>query len=155
MLSADARTLKQMGTALRKSQPALYRETQKSLRVVGEAVRQRAASNASWSSRIPGTGKVSAAGVNAVKVSFGGPDAPHAKPIEHAGASGQFRHPLNWPNQDPHGGKGGRGANWAYQDARPFLHPAALDHLQESAELVAAALTVQVEKTLHGQEVFV
>lgn len=144
MLKADAAALKNLGAALRKSQPALYRESQKSLRVEGQKIAERAKSNASWSTRIPQTVRVRAAGVNAVIVSAGGQDAPHAKPIEHAGAEGTFRHPV-----------GGNRDVWVDQPARPFLHPAALERLQESAEAVAAALTVQVEKTLHGVDRFV
>lgn len=144
MLTADAKSLKQMGTALRKAQPAVYRELRKALLVEAEQIRQRAASNASWSTRIPSTGKTALDGPAGVKVAFGGTAAPHAKPIEHAGASGFFRHPV----------MGNRGV-WVDQPARPFLHPAALDHLQESAEAVGTALTVLVEKHLHGQDVLV
>ena len=135
MLSADAKALRNMGAALRKAQPALYRELRKALLVEGEKVRQWAAENASWSSRIPSTGKVRMAGPNGVTVSFGGPSAPHAKPYEHAGAEGTFRHPVS-----------------GTIEARPFLHPGALDHLQESAEAVGAVLTETVEKHLHGQD---
>ena len=156
MLNADASSLRKMAKALRAAQAGMYRETQKSLRAVGQVVAERAKRNASWSSRIPATVKVRSAGVNAVIVSAGNKDtAPHAKAIEHAGDPGMFRHPLNYPNQDPGGGKNGRGANWADQQARPFLHPAAMEDLQGSAEAVGAALTVQVEKTLHGIDRFV
>ena len=144
MLSADTRQLKALGNALRKSQPALYKETQRALRAVGETVRARAATKASWSTRIPPTLKVRVSGLNSVIVSAGGSAAPGAKPLEHAGAEGTFRHPV-FGNRDV----------WVDQPARPFLHPAALERLQESAEAVAAALTVQVEKTLHGQDVFI
>lgn len=144
MLSADVRALKNMGAALRKAEPAMYRGLQRSLREVGEEVAARARENFSWSSRIPGTVKARVAGVNAVVVSAGGKDAPHAKPIEHAGAEGSFRHPV-FGNRDV----------WVDQEARPSLHPAAIDHLQESAEKVGATLTVEVEKLIHGQDRFV
>lgn len=143
MLKADARDLKNLGKALRASRPDIYKATQKGLRQVGQKVAARARQNASWSKRIPQTVTVRSAGLNAVIVSAGGKNAPHAKPIEHAGAEGTFRHPVF-----------GNRAVWVDQKARPFLHPAAIDRLQESAEELAEVLTVQVEKTIHGQDVW-
>lgn len=144
MFSADASSLRTLGAQLRKAQPAMYRAAKTSLRAVGEKVAVRARANASWSTRIPATVKVRSAGLTSVIVSAGGPAAPEAKPLEHAGASGTFRHPVF----------GNRNV-WVDQQARPFLHPAAMEDLQGSAEAVSAALTVQVEKTIHGQDVFV
>lgn len=144
MLSADAASLKRMGAALRRSQPAMYKELQRALREEGQKIARRAKDNASWSTRIPATVKVRTSGVNSVIISAGGAAAPEAKPLEHAGAEGTFRHPVFGDRQV-----------WVDQPARPFLHPAALEHLQESAEAIGEALTVQVEKTIHGQEMFI
>jgi hypothetical protein len=143
-LQADTKSLRQLGARLRHSHPDIDRAVKAALREEGRKVAERARQNASWSSKIPATVKVRSSGVNAVIVSAGGPAAPGAKPIEHAGAQGTFRHPV-FGDRD----------NWVDQTARPFLHPAAIDHLAESAEAVRDALVVQVEKTIHGQDIFV
>jgi hypothetical protein len=143
MLKSDASSLRNLGKALRQSQPALYKATKSSLRAEGAKIAERAKRNFDWSTRIPQTVKVRTSGVASVIITAGDKTAPHAKPIEHAGASGTFRHPV-FGNTDV----------WVDQPARPSLHPAALEHLQESAEAVGAALTVQVEKTIHGQDIF-
>ena len=137
MLSADASSLRKMAKALRQARPDILRATQKSMRGVGAKVAAKVRDNASWSTRIPQTVRVSASGVNTVVVRAGGPKAPHAKPIEHAGASGKFRHPVFGNRQ-----------NWVKQDARPFLHPAATSDLQAYAEELAAALKTQVEEAI-------
>lgn len=141
MLSADTRQLKSLAKILRESDRTLYRGVQKGLVDVGQAVVEDAKRKASWSTRIPQTIRARASGLNAVTVSAGGASAPHAKPIEHGGAPGSFRHPVF-----------GDKSNWVDQPARPFLHPAAIDRLQEHAERVAGVLSVEVEKMVGGVE---
>lgn len=137
MLSADARSLKNLGRELRRSRPEIMRATQRGLREVGQKVAEKAKENASWSSRIPQTIKPRVSGLTAVVVKAGGPSAPHAKPYEHAGAHGTFRHPVF-----------GDRKNWVTEAARPFLHPAAFDGLQRHAEELARALGAQIEEHL-------
>lgn len=137
MLSADARALKTLGRQLRQARPEIMKATQRGLREVGRHVADKAKENASWSSRIPQTIKPRVSGLTAVVVKAGGPSAPHAKPYEHAGAHGTFRHPVF-----------GDRKNWVSEDARPFLHPAAFDGLQRYAEELAHALGAQIEERL-------
>lgn len=145
MLRADTSSLRKLGSQLRKSQPAMYRATQKGLRVVGDRVAKRATTNAeAFSTRIPPTVKSRVSGLNSVIVSAGGTAAPNAKPIENHG-KGHVRHPVF----------GDREA-WTDKNSPPaFLLPAATADLSRDAEAVAAALQVQVEKILHGQDMWV
>jgi hypothetical protein len=100
---------------------ALPEETRKAvrpaLRKAGEQVRREAAVNSSWSSRIPGTLKVSASfrqNREGVTVTAGGPNAPHARPYEGITSRGNtFRHPVFVRDV------------WVAQPNRPFLLPAA------------------------------
>ena len=81
--------------------------------VSGEEVANEARMLASWSTRIPGSVRLIARGLNSA-VKAGGSAAPHAKPYEHSGVAGTFRHPVF-----------GNRENWVPQKARPFLGPAA------------------------------
>lgn len=95
-----------------------------------------ARSRASWSSRIPGamriavrfTGRMAGASV-VVRAAR----APHARPYEHLGDPGRFRHPVF----------GDRDA-WVTQAARPFLFPAA----RATRDRVAAEIDQAVEQAL-------
>lgn len=140
MLSANAKALRSLGKALREADAAMYREVQRSLRVVGQEVAARAKANASYSTRIPGSVTVRTSGVNAVVVSA---KSPNAGPVENHG-KGYVRHPVF-----------GDRNTWTDKNSHPaFLVPAATERLQENAEAVADALKVQVEQTIHGQEGF-
>ena len=92
------------------------RAVRPALREAGKVVAREAMVNASWSSRIPGTIRVSTSfrlNREGVEVRAGGGNAPHARPYENLGEPGTFRHPVygnNW---------------WVSQAARPFLFPAA------------------------------
>ncbi|MEU8279562.1 HK97 gp10 family phage protein [Microbispora bryophytorum] len=94
----------------------IRRELRPALRKVAEPVLAQAKANASWSTRIPGAIRISTsfsrktAGV-AITVSAG--KAPHARPFEHLGRPGTFRHP-----------RFGDREKWVSQTARPFLFPA-------------------------------
>lgn len=129
--SADASSLRRAGKKLREVDASLYREVQRALRVEGNRIAARAGVNASWSKQIPGSFKVTVSGVNAVKIRA---TARNAGPLEHAGAQGVFRHPVFGDRE-----------NWVDQPARPFLHPAALAHLDESTEALRSALQVHVD----------
>jgi hypothetical protein len=87
------------------------------LRKAGMVVAREAMVNASWSSRIPGTIRVvTSFRVNreGITVRAGGSAAPHARPYEHLGEPGAFRHPV-YGNREV----------WVSQTARPFLFKAA------------------------------
>lgn len=87
------------------------------LRRAGMVVAREATVNASWSSRIPGTIRVSTSfrlNREGVEVRAGGPSAPHARPYENLGDPGIFRHPV-YGNREV----------WVSQTARPFLFKAA------------------------------
>lgn len=135
----DTRKLRAMGSRLRKSQPILYRQMQATLRSEGKRLAREAQAKAStWSTRIPDTIKSKVSGVNTLKLSAGGANAPHAPAYEHAGATGTFRHPLNFPGQDA----------WVSEDARPFLHPAVFDNFDYTKEAVRSACQVGVEEIM-------
>ncbi|MBX6382023.1 MAG: HK97 gp10 family phage protein [Microbispora sp.] len=93
----------------------LRRQLRPGLRGAGRIVADEAKRRASWSSRIPRATTVSVrfAGSPGVRVIVNRRKAPHARPHEHGGRPGQFRHPLF-----------GDRSRWYSQRARPFLAPA-------------------------------
>lgn len=92
------------------------------------AVQARALS--SWSTRIPGSIHVAAAGDTAF-VKAGGASAPHASVFEHGGSPGTFHHPTY--GHEP----------VVPQQARPFLAPSAVVGA-ETTERVGAEETDRV-----------
>lgn len=96
--------------------PDLRRQLRPGLRAAGKAVADQAKTNASWSSRIPRAIGVSVkfSGSPGVRVVVNKRKAPHARPYEHGGRPGTFRHPYF-----------GDRRRWYSQRARPFLAPAA------------------------------
>ena len=143
MFSADASGLRKLGAQLRKSQPAVYRRVRRAVleqaKVIADDARQRAA----WSSRIPGSVRASTSGGLSAVVRAGGASAPHAAAFEHAGRQGSFRHPV-FANQDEERTQW----SWVSQEARPFLHPAALDRLDETVRALGVAVIEAVDEQI-------
>lgn len=93
----------------------LKRELRPGLRAAGRVVADDAKVRASWSNRIPGATRVSVTFSGkrpGVSVVVNKQKAPDARPFEHGGRDGTFRHPVF-----------GRDV-WVSQKARPFLAPA-------------------------------
>lgn len=102
---------------LGKLPPDLRRELRPGMRRAAHPVLEQMRSNAGWSHRIPAATRIatsltgSKAGVRLVTDSK---RAPHARPIEHDGAPGNFRHPVY--------GHGDRDKwVWRPQRARPWF----------------------------------
>lgn len=104
-------------------------ELRPGLRKAGEIVRDEARRNASWSTRIPAATRVSVGFTKrnpGVAVQVNKNRAPHARPFEHGGQAGYFRHKV-FGHQD----------RWVRQKARPFLAKAAEDKAPEAEKKVA------------------
>lgn len=147
---SDTSQLRGLSRALRKSSPATVRAVQRALRAEGQKIADEAANKAGWSTRIPGTLKVRVRGLIGIVIEAGGSGAPHAKPFEHEGKNGMFRHPLNWPSQGS--GSHGTARHWVEQDARPFLHPAVIERLLSVREALTMASVTAIKDTL-GKEI--
>lgn len=102
------------------------------LRAAAEPLAEETRRRVSWSSRIPSTVKVRTSfRVNRenVMVVMGNASTPHARPYEHLGQEGVFRHPVF-----------GKDDVWVDEPARPALFPAAI-----AGE---GRMTAEVTKTL-------
>lgn len=144
-LEMNMGSLASIGKELRSIAPEIHKAMRVEMKDVADVIASRAREHASWSRRIPGTikGRVLGNGTT-VAVSAGGGKgsaAPHAKPIEHAGQSGKFRHPVH---ADPALSRSEW--TWVDQEARPFLHPALFDELPEAARRIEEALTAAINK---------
>lgn len=99
------------------------------LREAGQVVRDRARLNASWSRRIPAATRVSVGFSKrnpGVAVQVNRQRAPHARPFEHGGKEGTFRHRVF-----------GHRDRWVEQKARPFLAKAAEEKAPEAERKIA------------------
>jgi hypothetical protein len=123
-LVADLKALeggKKQVTALRKN-----------LKAAAEPMKRQVQANASWSSRIPG-----AVGVQVrftakrvgVSVFVSRKKAPHARPIENSGKSGEFEHPLFGDRSHP-----------VLQPAKPFFFAEMARHMPEVEKACADAI---------------
>lgn len=107
----------------------LKRKLRPELRAAGRIVADQAKINAAWSTRIPRAVKVSVSFTlrrPGVTVVVDKNKAPHARPYEHGGREGNFRHPVY----------GNRKA-WVAQKARPFLAPALAAKNEEAGRQIA------------------
>lgn len=102
---------------LGKIPPDLKRELRPAIRKAAQPVLGQMRANSSWSSRIPAATRISVglSGSKAgVTLRTNAKRAPHARPYEHGGSAGNFRHPLF-----------GNKKRWVAQRARPFFFNAA------------------------------
>jgi HK97 gp10 family phage protein len=107
-------------------------ELRPGLRKAGEIVRDEARRNAVWSKRIPAATRVSVGFTKrnpGVAVQVNKNRAPHARPFEHGGQEGYFRHKTFGHND-----------RWVRQKARPFLAKAAEEKAPEAEKQVAQAV---------------
>lgn len=102
------------------------------LRAAGQIVRDRARLNASWSKKIPAATRVSVGFTKrnpGVAVQVNKNRAPNARPFEHGGKEGAFRHQVF-----------GHTDRWVSQQARPFLYRALAEEGGEAEKRIAAAV---------------
>lgn len=131
--------LQEMVRDLGKMPKDLSKEMRPMLKRTGEGALRDAKSNASWSTRIPGATRLAitfAKSNTGVAIRTNKNRAPHARPIENAGKKGSFRHPIF-----------GRD-DWASQEARPYMQPAA-DAWQSHADEEIGKVVDEVSRT-HG-----
>lgn len=118
---------------LRKLPDETRKAVRPKLRAGGEIIAADARDRADWSSRIPGTVRVRTSfqeNKEKVQVTAGGSGAPHARPYEGIGSSGDtFRHPVYGDREV-----------WVSQEKRSFLFPAAEAKGEQVTGLVRAAL---------------
>lgn len=118
----------------------LKRKLRPKLRIAGRVVADDAKVRASWSTRIPSATKVSTsftARRPGVSVVVDRKKAPHARPFEHGGEPGEFRHPVFKTTT------GIRKTPWVPQAARPFLSLA----LEAKGDTAGRLITEAVDET--------
>lgn len=138
-VSIDTSSFTKFARDLKEASPELRSALRIELKAAGELVAEEARALAGFSSRIPGAIKVSAAG-NAIKVYVLAKKAPNAKPLEHGGKGGTFRHPV-FGDRDV----------WVSQQARPFLWPALMANKGRAVEAAKRAVDRALRKVhSHG-----
>ncbi|MGV9535012.1 HK97 gp10 family phage protein [Streptosporangium sandarakinum] len=124
---------------LRRVPAELRKELRPAIRAAAQQVLTEARSRASWSSRIPGAMRISvrftgkAAGASVI---VSAARAPHARPYEHLGSPGTFRHPAF-----------GNRRVWVTQAARPYLFPAARSTRERAAREIDQAVERALRRT--------
>jgi hypothetical protein len=110
----------------------LQREMRPAFRRAAQPAAARIRQNASWSSRIPAAVKVSTSfgRTPGVMIRVDSTKAPHARPIEHVGRPGTFRHPV-YGNREV----------WRPQQARPFFYRGVEATADQIRDAIGAVIT--------------
>lgn len=120
----------------------LRKQLRVAIREAAKPILADAKRRADWSSRIPAATRLKIAfgkKTAGVSIVVGAKRAPHARPFEHGGQPGDFRHPVF-----------GNRRKWVAQRARPFLAPAARGQINNvKEELREAVMTVVRENGFH------
>lgn len=142
-VGADTEAMSRLAKQLRQCSPAGAKAFRSGLREAGELVKQKAAANASYSSRIPGSLKVRATGRGNVNITAGGAAAPNGAPIENRGR-GHVRHPIF--------GRGDRSTwRWTEKNSHPsFLFAALLEMSPAALKVAGSAMERAVSIALRG-----
>ncbi|HEY1690060.1 MAG TPA: hypothetical protein VGF95_14490 [Solirubrobacteraceae bacterium] len=136
---ADTAQLAAFGRALRAGAPAVWKAYRVAVRPAAAVVLADAQARASYSSRIPGSGRIRVTAGGNVKVIFGGDAAPDAAPIENRGR-GFVRHPVF-----------GNRENWTEKNSHPaFLGPAFAAHQVEAMETIERAVLAAIDAVIGG-----
>lgn len=143
-VTVQAPDLHALYVALKAIEGNLQVEMRRGIKTAAQPVVDRVKSNASFSSRIPGAvkTKVSFAAKSAgVTVYVDAGMAPEARPLEHGGKGGTFRHPVFADQSRQTRG----GYTWVSQKAHPFFGSASV---AEDSKITAAinAICAAVEQ---------
>lgn len=131
---ADTAALSRLARNLRASGPAAWKAYKVSVRAAAQVVLADAQSRASFSQRIPQSGRVQVTAAGNVKIVF---TAPDAAPIENGG-KGFVRHPVF----------GNREA-WTSKNSHPAFAAPAVEAGQEAmVAAIETAITDAVARTL-------
>lgn len=133
-ISIDTSELIVFAQILKRADPIMYKHLHTRLKAAGKVVADEAKKNASWSTRIPPAVKVQAS-MGSVAISVSGKRAPGARPLEHEGKPGKFRHPV-FGNREV----------WVSQPARPFITPALAAKREEVLANIVAALNETLQE---------
>ncbi len=119
-IKIDTSSFTKFAKDLKDADKKLRRELSRNMKLAGELVAADARQRAGFSSRIPQNIKVGVR-ANIIRIFVNQSGAPEAKPLEHHGKEGTFRHPV-FGNKDV----------WVSQPAHPFLAPALAAKKEES-----------------------
>jgi hypothetical protein len=131
MADSDSSFVAEIARDMRALEPATRKAVRPALRQAGQIIADDTRRRVSWSSRIPQTVRVQTSfrvDREGVVVLMGNTSTPHARPIEHLGVAGTFRHPVHGKDI------------WVQQAARPALFPAAAENAGRVTDELRAAL---------------
>lgn len=137
---ADTKQLAKLARDLRSAAPAAWKAYRVAARALAQPVLADAQARASFSKRIPSSGKIRVTGGGNIKVVFGGESAPDAAAIENRGR-GHVRHPVH-----------GHRDRWTDKNSHPaFLAPAFDAHREAVMRGIEAAVFEAVERAVAGR----
>lgn len=135
----DTSQLSRLAKDLRKAAPEAWKAYRVAAKALAQPVLADAKARASYSSRIPQSGKIRVTSGGNIKIIFGGDAAPDAAAIENRGR-GFVRHPVF----------GDRNV-WTSKGSHPaFLAPALAARAEEVAKGIEEAVYASVVKAIGG-----
>lgn len=121
--------LKKLIFDLAKISKEIKSELRKGMRKVATPTLHKMQKNAGWSTRIPGSTKLGTGFTKrftGIKIETDRNVSPHARPYEHHGEPGTFRHPVFADDTQPR-----NTWTWVTAPARPYMYPTAVEDLPE------------------------
>lgn len=134
---ADTAQLSALARNLRRASPEAWKACRVSLKALASPLlAEMQGTAATFSTRIPATGRIKVTSGGNVKITFGGEAAPNAAPIENKG-KGHVRHPV--PHTD----------QWTDKNSPPaFMAPILAAHIDRVAEGMTDAVMTAIDRAL-------
>jgi hypothetical protein len=140
-LHVQSLDLQRLFVELKAMEGSLQVELRRGVREAATPAVRAVQASASWSSRIPGAVKAQpffTAKRAGVRIVVDAKAAPEARPLEHQGKEGTFRHPVF--------ARAGRPRVWVSQPARPFFY----GQIERSVEVEIAMRAVMTRVAAKG-----
>jgi hypothetical protein len=140
-LHVQSRDLQKLFFELKAMEGNLQVELRRGIREAARPMVESVKRNAAWSTRIPDAVKAKPSFTvkrASVTIQVDARTAPEARPIEHGGETGTFRHPVY-----------GSRENWADQPARPFFYPSVERTVESEIAMRAVMARVAAKAGFH------
>lgn len=119
--------LKKLIVDLAKISKQVKSDLRKGMRKIATPTLEKVQGLARWSTRIPSATRLTTGFTTrsaGIRITTDKNRAPHARPYEHGGKVGYFRHPVFGDESEPR-----NTWTWVRQEARPYMWPAALEDI--------------------------
>ena len=138
-MAAPTGGLKKLAFDLAKCGKESRSELRRGMRRIATPTLRKIRTAAGWSSRIPGSTRIATgftARFTGVRIETNAKISPHARPYEHGGEIGTYRHPVYADSSQAR-----ELWTWVSAPARPYMYPTAVEDLPDIADRMLDVIT--------------